>query len=105
MDLFTHERFHKLRDITFKGVLAERVRHFDLMLQCSLEIVEILKQREDSTEINGDGYLHRDLTKIEKNLINRSIKGLLSIKREAWRTLQEEHRHQHTRLVKYTNTN
>jgi hypothetical protein len=93
MDLFTAERFHVLRDITFRGVLAERVRHFGLMLTCSLEVIEILKQQEDSTEYHPSGYMHRDLTKIEKNLLNRALKGMLQQKREAWRTLHEEHRH------------
>lgn len=43
MDLFTAERYHVLRDITFRGILAERVRNFELMLKCSLDVIEVLK--------------------------------------------------------------
>ena len=77
MDLFTADRFHALRDITFRGILAERVRNFALMLKCSLEVIEILKQHEHNTDIHPEGFMHRDLTRIEKNLLNKSIKGLL----------------------------
>jgi len=44
-------------------------------------------------EILDEGRVHRDLTKIEKNLMNRAIKAILQRKRDAWRTLHEEHRH------------
>lgn len=77
MDLFAAERFHALRELTFNGVLSERIRSFDKMLDYSLKIIEILQQKEDSQEVHPDGYIHRDMTKIEKNLMNRAIKGLL----------------------------
>ena len=75
-----------LKDLTFKAVLSERVRFFDKMISFLQSIVEILKEKEDSRELDPSGYIHRDLTKIEKNLFNRAFKGILADKREAWRT-------------------
>lgn len=45
----------------------------------------------------------RDLTKIEKNLLNFALKGTLQKKREAWRTVHEELRLQRFFYHKFLN--
>ena len=59
-------------------------------------------QEENSEKINPVGQIHRDLTKIEKNLLNFGYKGELGKKRDAWRTVAEEIRLQTFKLAKLT---
>ena len=85
------------------GILAERVREFNHMVMYVEKILEILKQEEDSDKINPVGQIHRDLSKIEKNLLNFGLKGELGKKREGWRAIVEEIRLQTFKLQNITN--
>ena len=83
------------------GILAEKVREFNHMVHYVEKILEILQQEEDSDKINPVGQIHRDLSKIEKNLLNFGLKGEVGKKREGWRAICEEIRLQNFKLQKY----
>jgi len=95
------KRFLWVRDKVFMSILAERVRDFEKQVNYIFEIVEVLKEGEHSTELNPDGFVHRDLTATEKNLFNFGMKGLLAKKRLAWRTVVEEERTLREELTKF----
>ena len=71
------------------------------MVEYVEKILKILKQEEDSDKENPVGQIHRDLTKIEKNLLNFGLKGEVGKKRDAWRAVVEEIRLQTFRLNKF----
>lgn len=64
-----------MRSITFDGILAERIRYFDHQLEAVFKIIDILQMEEDEDIKNANGRFFRDLTKIEKNLLNYGLKG------------------------------
>ena len=64
-----------------------------------------MRQNKDSLELNAENQVHRDLTKLEKNHLGFSLKGLIGTKRTAWRALLEEMRFQRHRYARYTNRN
>ena len=99
---FQIDRFVKIKDFMMFGVLAEKVREFNHMVYYVEQILKILQQEEDSDKINPVGQIHRDLSKIEKNLLNFGLKGEAGKKREGWRAIVEEIRHQRYKLLKMT---
>ena len=83
-------RFHAIRAAIYNGVLAERIRDHKRTLEEMRYIVSELQCLPNSTSKSPMGHLARDLTKIEKGLLNYALKSMLQKKREAWRTVQEE---------------
>ena len=90
---FQIDRYLLVKEYLMFGILAERVREFNHMVMYVEKILDILKQEEECDKINPVGQIHRDLTKIEKNLLNFGLKGELGKKREGWRAIVEEIRH------------
>ena len=92
MNKLEQERFQKIRGLTFMAVLSERVKWHRHQIEFVEEIIQILKQEKDKNKLHPDEHLHRDLTKMEKNLLNVGFKGLLTKQREEWRTINEIYR-------------
>lgn len=105
MNDFQKARFHQVRDLVFNAVLSERVKDYPLQIKYIEKIIRIIQCEQDSNVKNKHGHIHRDLTKLEKNLLNFGLKTELSKKREAWRFIQEEIRAERYRHLKYSKEN
>jgi len=77
MEQFRIDRFQKMKALVFKSILSERIRWFEKQVRAILEVIEILKLKPDSDDLNPNYEVSRDLLKMEKNLLNFGMKGLL----------------------------
>lgn len=71
------------------AVLSEKIKRYDKQIHFLQAIVDVLKEEKYTRRVDLEKQLHRDLTKMEKNMLNYAFKCLFEQKRRAWRVCIE----------------